>query len=207
LTAAVPTRFSASRASALTESAEVLRPLDAFSRRPEACRKRASACSTEARNLSIMVATVSPRFTRAFVVCVLAAVRRSRSIILSRKTSTVRAMAPISSWDCADGTVTEVSPAASRFMASARRSSGYVMERPISQLNASPISMTARPTQTMKFRIRARDAANAFAALSAFSRDVAIILSAFGSTLAVSEAINSTNGWILSVLAAHCAKA
>ena len=43
LTAAVPTRFSASRASDETESAETLRPLEAFSSRLADSRNRASA--------------------------------------------------------------------------------------------------------------------------------------------------------------------
>ena len=86
----------------------------------------------------------------------------------------------------------EVSPPASRFIAPASPSSGAVMERPISQLQTSPISMTtAKPTQAMNSRMRARDAASALAASSALFCAAAMILSASGSTLSVS--------WLISV--------
>ena len=116
-------------------------------------------------------------------------------------------MAPISSWDLVAGMAADVSPAASCFIAPARPSSGWVMERPIRQLQASPIMTTANPTHAMKSRMCARDEASVLAASSALSRDAAMILSASGSTLSVSCAINSTSGSILSVLATHCAKA
>ena len=99
-------------------------------------------------------------------------------------------MAPISSWDLVAGMAAEVSPAASRFIAAARPSSGCVIERPMRQLQASPISTTAKPTQTMKSRMCARDEASALAASLALSRDAAMILSASGSTLSVSWAIS-----------------
>ena len=60
---------------------------------------------------------------------------------------TVRAMAPSSSLALVAGMRAEVSPAASRVIACARPSSGRVMLRPISQLNASPIKTAPQPDQ------------------------------------------------------------
>ena len=60
---------------------------------------------------------------------------------------TVRAMAPSSSLALVAGMWAEVSPAASRVIACARPLSGRVMLRPISQLNASPISTAPQPTR------------------------------------------------------------
>ncbi len=103
LTEAAPTEFSAVRASDETASAASLNPLEAFSRRPADSRSRSSACSTEARNSRIKVAIASPRRSRVALVSPATPARRSRSIILSRKTTTVRAMAPISSCACVAG--------------------------------------------------------------------------------------------------------
>ena len=68
-------------------------------------------------------------------------------MMLSRNTITVRAIAPISSVPRVAGIFTDVSPSASRFMTPASPSSGRVMLRPISQLNPSPMSTTAKPTR------------------------------------------------------------
>ena len=154
-----------------------------------------------------MPAIFSPRRSRAVLACVSTADSRSRSIMLSRNTSTARAMAPISSWAAVAGMAAEVSPSASFFIAPASSSSGRVIERPMRQLQPMPISTTAKPTQRMKLRMRAREAASAPAASSALSRAEAMILSASGSTVSVSWAISPTSGSILSVEATHWAKA
>ena len=127
--------------------------------------------------------------------------------MLSRNTTTVRAMAPISSCAWVAGMRVAVSPSASRFITCARPSSGRVIERPMRQLKLMPISTTARPIHRMKLRMRARDAASAVPASLALSRAAAMILSASGSTVSVSWPISPTSGSILSVEATHWAKA
>ena len=89
----------------------------------------------------------SPRFSRSRLAAAWLCASRSRSIMVSRNTMTVRAMAPSSSLALVAGMRAEVSPAASRVIACARPSSGRVMLRPISQLNASPISTAAAANQ------------------------------------------------------------
>jgi hypothetical protein len=95
---------------------------------------------------------------------------------------------------------------ARRFITAASSSSGCVIERPMRQLQPSPISTTARPIQMMTCRVRVRDAASSAAALLALSRAAAMILSASGNTLSVSWLMSETSGVMSSVLATHCAK-
>ena len=182
------------------------RPLEAPSRRSEASRRRPSACSTDARNFWIIAAIASPRRSRAAFVSVSTAESRVRSIMVSRNTITVRAMAAISSCPWVAGMRAVVSPSASRSITPASPSRGSVMERPIAKLQSSPIRTDAQPTAMMKRRICAREASRALAAELALARAAALILSASGRTLSVSWLMSDSNGWILSVLATHCAK-
>ena len=85
---------------------------------------------------------------------------------------TVRAMAPSSSLALVAGMRAEVSPAASRVIACARPLSGRVMLRPISQLNASPISTAPQPTRIMIQRVCDCDPASA--AVAALVRSCAV---------------------------------
>ena len=84
---------------------------------------------------------------------------------------TVRAMSPISSTARVAGMVPEVSPSASRFIASASPLSGPAMLLPISRLSASPMRTVAMPTLMMMLRVRACDAVSA--AHTALLRDLA----------------------------------
>ena len=74
----------------------------------------------------------------------------------------------------------EMSPAASRFMASASPLSGRVMLRPIHQLNTSPIRTAPQPTQTMNCLVRACDDVSAADAAAARCSASSMILSACG---------------------------
>ena len=74
---------------------------------------------------------------------------------------TVRAMSPISSLARVAGMAPDVSPAASRFIASASPLSGPAMLLPINTLSARPMMTVAMPTLMMMFRVRACEAVSA----------------------------------------------
>ena len=81
------------------------------------------------------------------------------------------------------------------------------MLRPIRQLNPMPMRAAAQPIDKMKFRICARDAANAVAASLALDCAVSAMRSAAGTTRSASAAMSAKSGSILPVVATHCAKA
>ena len=128
LTEAAPTRFSAARASEDTASAALLRPLDAvfqaaggFAQPGQRLFDRRCGTCRSSRRWSRRAARARRWFRSA---------RRpaARARSCCRGTPrTVRAMAPISSWEWVAGMRAEVSPSASRFIAAARPSSGRVM--------------------------------------------------------------------------------
>ena len=123
----------------------------------------------------------SPRFSRSRLASAWLAASRSRSIMLSRNTITVRAISPSSSFAVLGGMRDEVSPAASRFMVPTSPSSGRVILRPIHQLKPRPIRTAAQPTHMMMIFVRVCDADNVAEAACARSRADSMILSASGS--------------------------
>jgi hypothetical protein len=127
--------------------------------------------------------------------------------MVSRNTRTVRAMAPNSFLAWVAGIRAEVSPAASRVIASASPLSGRVMLRPIHQLKASPISTAAQPTQMMNCRVRACDADSAAEAAETRSRALLRILSAIGIAPCVSLSIKTIAALTVSTPLTHWAKA
>ena len=151
-------------------------------------------------------AMASPRCSRARAAAICSSVSRSRSIMVSRNTITVRAMTPISSDARVAGIRAEVSPAASRRIASARPLSGRVMLRPISQLNPSPIRTAAKPTQTMMLQVRDCEPESAVAAATALKRADAMMSSVTGISCRSSMSIDETSALTVSVLLIHSAK-
>ncbi len=100
----------------------------------------------------------------------------------------------------------EVSPAASRVIASARPLSGRVMLRPIHQLNASPISTAAQPTQTMNALVRICDTDSAAEAATARCLANARISSDRGSSCWLLSAISLSKLCVFSARLFHCAR-
>ena len=204
---AAPTLCSASCACDETESAALFSPCDAPPSRSPDDRNRASTCSTDARNCPIIVATASTRRSRVALACISTAASRPRSIMLSRNTITVRAMAPISSPALIDGMAADVSPSASCFIAERKPASGVVMLRPMSQLNTKLIKTAKDAISRMRCRICVREAVSMVTALLALNSAVSMMRSASGSTRSVSAPILRTSGSMASVLAAQRVKA
>lgn len=152
---AAVTRLLAFSAWRETVSAALFRPVELISSCIDAARSLLSALSTEVLNCEIIVAIVSLRLSRARLASVCVWVNRSRSIMLSRNTITVRAILSISSFVCVAGMRALVSPSARRFMTEARPLSGRVMLRPIAQLKPRPSATMATPTAMMPIRVRA----------------------------------------------------
>src|SRR5262245_30721011 len=126
---AAVTRLWAFSACRETVSAALLRPAELISSCIDAARSLFSALSTEVLNWEIIAATASLRLSRTRPASVCVWVKRSRSIMLSRKTITVRAISTISSPVCMAGRRALVAPSAKRFMTEARLLSGRVMLR------------------------------------------------------------------------------
>ena len=134
------------------------------------------------------------------------AASRSRSIMLSRNTITVRAMAPISSSAWVAGMRAEVSPAASRFI-----DAGQAVERPRDAAADQPAEAEADQHR------RDADADNdgrgsgvarpssAAAARAGALLAEAMISSATGIMLLTLNSITATGGATLSVSSIHCA--
>ena len=78
-------------------SAALLRSAELISSFSDAARRLVSALSTECLNCEMVVAITSLRCSRARLASVCVCARRSRSIMVSRNTITVRAISPISS--------------------------------------------------------------------------------------------------------------
>src|SRR4249919_64218 len=133
---AAVTRLVAVSASEETVSAALLRSDELISSFIDAPRSLPSALSTECLNCEIVDAITSLRCSRARPASLCVCASRSRSIMLSRNTMTVRAMSPISSRALVAGIRAVVSPSARRVMTRASPFSGRVMLRPISQLMA-----------------------------------------------------------------------
>ena len=102
-------------------------------------RTLASAWSTDISKRVMVAAMTSPRFSRSRLVSASLAASRSRSIMVSRNTMTVRAMAPSSSLACVAGMRAEVSPAASRVIAL-----GQAVQRPRDAAPDQPAESPAR---------------------------------------------------------------
>ena len=200
---AEPTRRSAVRASLETVSAASLSSLEVFSSRSAASRTRESAWSTDISKRVMVAAITSPRFSRSRLAAAWLWASRSRSIMVSRKTMTVRAMAPSSSRDLVAGIGAEVSPVARRVMACARPLSGRVMLRPISQLNARPINTAPQPTRMIAWRVHSCDATSVTAASSARARADEMILSASGSISSLERSMFVTQGRTRDAASAH----
>ena len=150
---AAATRLLAVLASDDTVSAALLRSAELISSFIDAARSLPSALSTECLNSEMVDAIMSLRCSRARLASACVCERRSRSIILSRNTITVRAIAPISSRACVAGMRVLVSPSARRAMTAASPLSGRVMLRPISQLKPRPRATMAIPTAMMPLRV------------------------------------------------------
>ena len=154
----------------------------------------------------MVCAIVSLRATCASLVCSWMVASFCRSIMLSRNTITVRAISPISSRACVAGMRAEVSPAASRFITTARPSSGRVMLRPISQEKPRPSATIAIPTMMMPPRVFACELASAVDACAAVSLADAMMASAIGNMPWLSMSMSARSGWMRSATTIHCAK-